>query len=276
LLLLELAQKPGSTYSAIYTVAEAARLCVLSQGRVRRWAKGYSFRRGTEIRNSPPVVRTSHRVGERGAIGLDFLDLIEIRYVKAFIEAGVSWQVLRAAHARAAAMLHAEHPFATKKFYTDGQTILAKLAEPPLLDIMRNQFVFSRILDRYLAGGEGLDFDKQDLALRWWPMGRKGLVVIDSERSFGQPIVSIEGVPTAVLNRAYLAESGSVDEEQPGEEWTPDGPKPARVIRFELPTAEPKRRFERLAIGRVAGWFGVEKRSVRAAIEYESDFLDAA
>ncbi len=244
----DLVQKPPNTSSAVYTVAEAARLCGLSQGRVRRWVKGYSFRRGTRIRTSPPVVQTPARVGQLGAIGLDFLDLIEIRYVKAFVDAGVSWNVLRRAHARAAAILHANHPFATKKFYTDGQTILAKLGDPPLLDILRNQFVFSQLLDRYLAGGEALDFDNKDMALRWWPMGRKRSVVIDSQRSFGQPIVSIEGVPTAVLNRAYLAENEESPVLYPGS----------------------------AAIGLVASWYGVEKRSVRAAIEYESSFRDAA
>ena len=139
--------------------------------------------------------RAIHRVrlAERGAVGLDFLDLVEIRYVKAFVEAGVSWHVLRAAHERAAEMLHVDHPFATKRFFTDGQTILTRVAEPAFLDLMGNQLAFSRILGRYLAGAEGLDFDDNDMARRWWPMGRKRLVVIDAERSFGQPIVSTEG-----------------------------------------------------------------------------------
>lgn len=271
-------QKNPLTFSAIYTIAEAARLCGLSRGRISRWARGYSFRRGEELRSSAPVVHTPRSIGERGAVGLDFLDLVEIRYVKAFVEAGVSWHVLRAAHERAAEMLHVDHPFATKRFFTDGQTILTRVAEPAFLDLMGNQLAFSRILGRYLAGTEGLDFDDNNMAHRWWPMGRKRLVVIDAERSFGQPIVSTEGVPTVVLSRAYFVESATAGAEPAGEIWTPEGPKAGPVVRVALGqrTPEPKRTLEKAAIVRVANWYSVEERSVRAAIEYESSFLAAA
>jgi Putative DNA-binding HTH domain len=271
-------QSRGPKLSALYTIAEAARLCELSKGRVRRWVRGYSFRRGEEVRNSPPVVHAPHQ-SESNTVGLDFLDLIEIRYVKAFLDEGVTWPVLRSAHDRASAMLQVDHPFATEKFFTDGQTILTQIDEPALLDIMRSQLAFSRILDQYLAGREGLDFDSNEMAIRWWPMGRKQLVVIDAARSFGQPIISTEGVPTAVLKRAYLVESvhdgGHGEDEhlrRKPEVWTPDGPKESPVPVVLLGQLK----FEKSAIERVASWYNVEKRSVRVAVEYESSFLAAA
>ena len=263
--------------SVVYTIAEAARLSGLSRSRVRRWALGYSFRRGEEIRSSPPVIHSPDHPND-GAVGLGFLDLIEIRYVKAFVEAGVSWRVLRAAHEKAAAMLSVDHPFATKKFFTDGHTILTRIDEPALLDLMGNQLVFNKIVGRYLAGSQGLDFDGGSIAVRWWPMGKKRSIVIDPRRSFGQPIVSTEGVPTAVLSRAYMAERAGVAEGEPGEIWTPQGPKPGRV--FRLPGAprssEAEHELEKTAVARVASWYRVEKRSVLTAVEYEASFLAAA
>jgi hypothetical protein len=264
-----IARKKVPTFTVVYTIAEAARLCGLSAAQVRRWVRRYSFHRGEKIQTSP--FGLSQRLSENGTVGLDFLDLIEIRYVKAFIEADVSWPVLRAAHAQAAAMLRVDHPFATKKFFTDGQTILMKIAEPALHDLMGNQLVFSRILERYLAGAEGLDFDDRNLAVRWWPMGRKRLVVIDPERSFGQPIVSTEGVPTAVLYKAYLAESSGA---RNGE--TRSGANPTPVVRFGQSTFDPKHPTDKAAIARVANWYVVEERSVKTAIEYESVFLAVA
>jgi hypothetical protein len=118
------------------------------------------------------------------------------------------------------------------------------LDDRSVLDIVGNQFAFNRILDRYLKGG--LDFvDK--LPVRWWPMGRRRPVVIDATRSFGQPIIDTEGVPTAVLYKAYRAETREVGDEGKGATFVPD------------PSA----------ISRVANWFSVEKCSVRTAIEYE-------
>src|ERR1700693_3104364 len=102
------AQKRVPTFSAVYTIAEAARLCGLPAAQVHRWIRSFSS-----------VAHTSDRVAERGTVGLDFLDLVEIRYVKGFVEAGVSLQALRAAHEQVAQILRVDHPFATKRFFTD-------------------------------------------------------------------------------------------------------------------------------------------------------------
>jgi hypothetical protein len=268
-----LAQEKLPTFSVVYSIAEAARLCGLSQGRVRRW-----------IQRSSNVVHTPGRMSKHGAMGLDFVDLIELRYVKAFVEAGVSWHVLRAVHARAAAKLHVDHPFATRKFFTDGYAILARIAEPALLEVIADRRVFSRMVHRYFAGEGGLDFDAGGMAVRWWPMGKKRLVVIDPERSFGQPIVSTEGVPTAVLYKTYLAENGNSRNGKKGKddnpfddrEWTAEGGKPATIVRLGPFPPEPRYPLDKAAIARVANWYIVEERSVRAAIEYESDLPAAA
>jgi len=255
-----LAKKESPTFSAIYTIAEAARLCGLSQGQVRRW-----------IQSSSTAVHTPRRVSKHGVLGLDFLDLIELRYVKAFIEAGISWHVLRAVHERAATMLRFDHPFATKNFLTDGHNILSRIAEIASLKIATDQHAFSRIVDRYLVGEEGLDFDADGMAVRWWPMGKKRLVVLDTKRSFGQPIVDTEGVPTAVLYKAYLAESGSARNGN-----ARNGAKPAPIVRLGQSTSEPRHPLDQASIARVANWYIVEESSVRAAIDYESDFLALA
>ena len=170
--------------------------------------KGYTFRRHGEERVSPPVVLGHFPVAEDGQTALSFADLIEVRSVHAFLEAGVTWKTLRTAHTRAVNLLGVDHPFATQNFFTDGHTILTRLDEQSILDIVGNQLAFNRVLDRYLKGV--LDFVDQ-IPVRWWPMGRRRAVVIDATRSFGQPIIHTEGVPTAVLYRAYRAESAEED-----------------------------------------------------------------
>lgn len=227
--------------AGIYTIAEAARLTGVSEGRVRRWMKGYSFVRSGEKRTSLPVFKSHYEPTDRGTIALSFQDLIEVRFVDAFLEAGVSWSNLRAAHLRATDLLQNTHPFATRRFVTDGHTVLTRVANKALLDVVANQMGFYRILSASL---KELEF-KNRVTVRWWPMGRRQPVVIDGGRCFGQPIVSKEGVPTAVLHRAYLAE------EQPQKISGIDRDLDVRVIQ------------------RVANWFGVAKRSVRAAVEYE-------
>ena len=89
------------TGSGLYTIAEAARLTGISPGRVRRWMRGYTFVRGNEPRTSPPVIRGQYALNEQGSIALSFMDLMEVRFVDAFLKKGVRWPTLRKAHDRA-------------------------------------------------------------------------------------------------------------------------------------------------------------------------------
>ena len=63
--------------------------------------------------------------------------------------------------------------------------------------------MFRRIIHPFLVD---VDFSDEDLPLRWWPMGRRGRIIIDPQRSFGRPIVADKGVPTCVLSQAYEVE----------------------------------------------------------------------
>ncbi len=193
----------------IYSVPEATRLTGVSTGRIRRWLKGYKFKSGTKKYSSPPLWHGQLEPIDQN-LALGFLDLIEIRFVDAFIKAGVSWVMLRKARERATALFKSAHPFCTNKFFTDGREIFVELhretGEPSLLEILKNQHVFRQILKPFLRE---LEFGKDHSLRRWWPLGEKRLVVLDPKRSFGQPIVSNDGVPTYFLAKAFNA-CGSV------------------------------------------------------------------
>lgn len=190
----------------IYGVAEAAKLTQVAPARIRRWIRGYTFKgkRG-DTRKSSPVWHGQHLAID-GRFALGFLDLIEIRFVDAFLKCGVQWPTIRAAEARARQLFKTDHPFATNQFKTDGRAIFAELgagqADRAMMDLAKNQFAFSRIISPYLTNLEFADND----AIRWWPLGLKRRVVLDPERSFGQPIVSREGVPTRILSMAFESE----------------------------------------------------------------------
>jgi uncharacterized protein (DUF433 family) len=216
--------------SGIYTVPEAARLTKVSTWRIRRWLRGYSFRtRSATVHSSAPVVRAPIAAID-DSLALSFLDLVEVKLVDRLLERGVTWKSLREAARRGSAFLGYSHPFSTGRFWTDGKTVLLELAETEndsaLLDVIRNQFTFKKVLAPFLAQ---LDFE-QDAAVRWWPLGKQRQVVVDPARSFGQPIVVREGVPTSVLAKAVRVEHSS-----------------------DL----------------VAKWFHVSKRSLRDAVQFE-------
>jgi uncharacterized protein (DUF433 family) len=73
-----------------------------------------------------------------------------------------------------------------------------------LLDLVKSQYEFQRIISQYLHGE--IDFDDRDAPTRWWPVQGSRRIVIDPQRAFGAPIVDAEGMQTRVLAAAVQAE----------------------------------------------------------------------
>ena len=207
----------------IYTVPEAARITKVRPARIRRWLRGYE---------RSPRVWAPELPEVEGVLALGFRDLIEVRFVDAFRNHGVSWKTLRLAAERAAEILKDTHPFSTRRFKTDGRKIFAELVsetgEELLLDLVKSQYGFRQVLGPYLY--EGLEFDDSKGAVRWYPLSGSRRVVIDPAVSFGQPIVHPEAVPTAILAKAVQVEE---------------------------------------SLERVARWYEVDPRAVQDAVEYE-------
>lgn len=214
--------------AGIYTVPEASRLTRVSSARIRRWLKGYDFKSRRQRHHSNPVW-TGQFAAIEDKLAVGFKDLMEIRFVNAFLEQGVSWKTMRDAHIAAKRKLGTDHPFCTHKLGTDGRAILLQQAEKSgdtcLINITNDQHEFERIVTPFL---KEMEFDRG--TTRWWPLGRKRQVVVDPVRNLGQPTVNRSGVPTRILARSVEA-NGSVES--------------------------------------VASWFEVAPEEVRDAVEFE-------
>ena len=104
---------------------------------------------------------------------LGFRDLIELRFVSAFIEEGLALQTIRACLGTARELVASDHPFATRRFKTDGRRIFLEqmddLGEGFLIDLKLRQHAFRRIVEPSFVD---LDFDA-DAASRWWLLPKK-------------------------------------------------------------------------------------------------------
>jgi uncharacterized protein (DUF433 family) len=224
--------------TGIYSVPEASKISGVSAPRIRRWAKGYQYKVGSQTKRSPAVWDTDlPPIG--GIVSLSFLDLLEVRFIDAFLEAGLGWKKLRFAASAAKELLNTNHPFSTRSFKTDGRTIFAEIVEArgerKLLDLIRSQYAFNQVISPSLY--KGIEFSRSDMPIRWWPMGTRSQVVIDPARAFGQPIINRDGVPTAVLAQAVEVE-GSVERVA---RWFEVAPSAVRTaMRFEKKLATKK------------------------------------
>jgi uncharacterized protein (DUF433 family) len=192
-----------------YTVPEAARLLQMSARTINRWLGGYTyFDRGDRSHMDP--LWTPQLPQLNGHLELGFRDLIELRFVNAFIKAGLGLNTIRRCLNYARECVNDERPFSTQRFRTDGRTIfldtLSQSGDNELLDLKRHQYVLARVIQ---SSFKDLDIDSATVT-RWRPFNGKRSIVVDPMRAFGQPIAARSGVPTATLADAVKAE-GSID-----------------------------------------------------------------
>ena len=221
--------------TGLYSVPEAARLTRVSAGKIRRWLRGYDFKSGTSVRHSNAIWQ-GELIPIDNKLALSFRDILELRFVDAFIRGGVSWRTMRRAHSKAQSKLKTTHPFCSNHIFTDGRSILLRQGEKDcdraLIDLATDQSEFSRIVEPFR---KELEFSGTDVI--WWPLGKQRQIVVDPRRNFGQPTVARSGVPSGVLARSVKANASP-----------------------EL----------------VARWYEVQPDEIRDAVEYEESLAKAA
>jgi len=190
-----------------YSRAEAARLLRVHPDTLRRWVNGYSYRDKTGLRHDgdalvPPSIPTV-----KGLVALSFVDLIELRVVKALIDRNYSLQAIRKARDIARQHIPVEHPFASRRVYTPRQgrptSILIRALDDANSDFVELtpkkhlQLQAGDLVETFL---EEVEFDQcTSLAHRWWPLGPAFPVMLDPSISFGAPVVAGTGVRTVVV-----------------------------------------------------------------------------
>lgn len=186
-----------------YSPTEAGRLLRIPPATIRHWLFGYSYGRQGPKTSQPPLWIAQYGPSQDEPL-LGFRDLLEARIVRGLREAGLGLPTIRKCLERARELVDDEHPFSTRQFQTDGKTLFIEHGDG-LLDLRKRQHVFRRVIEPTFRD---LDFDV-DAASRWW-LGPARTLVIDPERSWGQPIVAATGVSTARLAQAVEAE-GSIE-----------------------------------------------------------------
>jgi uncharacterized protein (DUF433 family) len=218
-----------------YSPTEAAQLVSLRPERVTRWLRGYEYRylakdssRSRTVRQKPVI----HRSGAKASPYASFLDLVDLLFVKRFLDFGFSLQRIRRALNEADKVIGGHH-FAQQCYFTDGTDIYLKVKEGEIENLLQllsgGQWV---IADVILQFAKQLDFDDTTgFADKWYPNGKQGRIVLDPKIAFGAPTIVDRGVRTANVYDLFVAEESRTE--------------------------------------RVANWMKLESEEVTAAVEFE-------
>lgn len=221
--------------TGLYDIERAAQLVGADLRSVRRWLKGYSRKTKHGITTSPPLWQLQYwddeRIGSHHVLG--FKDLMELRVVTRFIEQGVPLQTVRATIDIAREVI-GPYPLQSKRFLSDGRRIFMDAVEGScqrgkLLDVRGRQFVFGSVIRPSLF--DDVEFDAQGHSVRWFPVPKKRLIVVDPARQFGQSVLLSCNVTTTTLHDSFVAEKG--DREFVAGIWQVTEEEVMAAVRFE-------------------------------------------
>lgn len=203
--LCQMAQ-PNLLDTGIYSLPQAARLIGAEPRAVRRWMKGHRWKYRDGHRHTGPLWKTQLADAEFDHPAIGFRDLMELRFVRAFVDAGVSLHVVKATIEVARERWGTDYPLTARRFCTDGKVIFEsavdQVGEEMLTDVRRKQIVFTHVIKPSLYAG--IEYDGAAARL-WKPVDGKG-VVLDPSRQFGSPIVLGTSIATETLFDAFVAE----------------------------------------------------------------------
>jgi len=182
-----------------YTAPEIAHILQMPYSKVRRWMVDYwDGKLGKEFSK-----KYSWKVDNSRAVS--FHTLIEFYVMMQLSEVGVKAKQVLVAHQKLAHQFNTAFPFATKSLLegikTDGKTIFLTLGVDTISLDGSNQLNLALIKKFF----KNLDFDDEEVANRFWPMGKNKSIVIDPERKFGHPIIDGFNIYPEVLFNHYKA-----------------------------------------------------------------------
>ena len=185
--------------NGIYTVPDVANILRLPYHKVNTWLNEYwDGKLGKAFKG-----KYSWRVDSTRAVG--FHTLVEFYVMMQFADAGVKATQVLNAHIELSKTYDTIFPFAQKQIIenisTDGKKIYLDIEGTAITLDGSKQFN----LDFIKLFFKKLDFDKELLATKLWPIGKRKAVVCDPQHKFGQPVIDGTNIQTEALYKMYLA-----------------------------------------------------------------------
>ncbi len=176
-----------------YTTSEAAALVGRRAETVRRWSFGHERTYKGKPRRDEPLI---HADGERGALALSFLNLLELRMLSLY-RGDAALQAIRRALEYVGRELGEARPLMTRRFHVYGGDLLTKFIETKdgalLLNASRGGQLTAEKLVEITLWTKDIDYE-DDSARRWWFKSRAVPLVVDTWVAGGRPITAQTGV----------------------------------------------------------------------------------
>lgn len=168
--------------TGIYTIPDISNILGYPQAKVRRYVKDYwDDNLGKKLFNE------TYSWKNEKVKAVNFYVLIELYTCFLLREMGASAQSIMKARESMVKELKTPYPFASHKVLLAGRNILYELEDLIISADGSNQINLNEIIKSF---AKNIEFDKNNLAARFWPKGKTSSIVIDPHHQFGQPVIN--------------------------------------------------------------------------------------
>ncbi|MEZ4969218.1 MAG: hypothetical protein R2814_06080 [Flavobacteriaceae bacterium] len=150
----------------------------------------------------------NYRLSDDDRYSVNFLSLIEIYIFQKFKESGVTPQKIVKIHEFLSGKLKTPYPFASTHFFKSGNNIYFKDGDDWVITDKTLQIALRKIVESF---GSKISFNNENLADKYYPLGKDRSIVIDPEYRFGQPILKNSFLPIEPLYETYKAENDDAE-----------------------------------------------------------------
>ena len=184
----------------VYLVKDIAKILNLEYSKVYRWIVGYWGNGGLKE-------GVSYTFGEDNNRAINFYSLIEFYTFFKLRERGVSSLDIKKLHTKLSETLNTDYPFTIgHDFYVEKKVKRKRFVYYKYLNSLikldkKSQFSFDFIISDFL---DKIDFNEDNIATRFFPLGLDKNVVVDPTHQFGQPTILGTNIKTQTIYNLHL------------------------------------------------------------------------
>lgn len=183
-----------------FTVKEIAELLNVDYQTVHRWLKVYWDGKLSEEYGE------NYSWVTNGKRAVSFHTFVEFYVMMQLSEAGVRPKEVLLAHKELSSRYNSPFPFALKdvllNIKTDGKQVFFHEKKEVIITLDGTKQLNLNLIQLFYAS---LEFDSQDLASRFYPLGKEKSILIDPKRKFGRPVFKQSNTFPEVIYQHYLA-----------------------------------------------------------------------
>ncbi|MFN6380188.1 MAG: DUF433 domain-containing protein [Flavobacteriales bacterium] len=176
----------------VYLSRDIAKILNLKPSLVRRWIVGYW---SGDLDN-----RYSYTFGDGAEKAINFLSLIEFYTFFKLRESGISVDTLRKFHLKLSQQYNTPYPFATSRnYFTEKKNAKTFLYYDHLDTLIRFDDKHQFKLDFFKEFLDQVEFDDNNLAIRFYPLKNSKNIVVDPKHQLGQPTITGTNLKTQTI-----------------------------------------------------------------------------